>query len=68
MKIIIEQKDLESGYYDDELLKEVLEILDPLDVDVVNDYDSDELEDDDFDAIKYDFDFCEYGTFLAQDM
>lgn len=68
MKIIVEQKDLDSGYYDDELLNEVLDMLDPLEVDVVNEYDSDELDDDDLDAIQQDFDFCEYGTFLAQDM
>jgi hypothetical protein len=66
MKIIIEQKDLDSGYYDDELLNEVLDMLDPLEVDVEEEIDS--ADDIDYDALEQDFDFCEYGTFLAQDM
>lgn len=62
MKIIVEQKDIESGYYDDELLTEVLDMLDPLEVDVVNEYDSDELEDDDFDydTVEDDFSFGDF--------
>lgn len=61
MRIIVEQKDIESGYYDDELLNEVLDMLDPLEVDVINEYDSDELEDDfDYDNIVEDF---SYGDF-----
>ena len=61
MKIIVEQKDLESGYYDDELLNEVLDTLDPLEVDVINEYDSDELDDDfDYDIVE---EYFSYGDF-----
>ena len=61
MKIIVEQKDLESGYYDDELLNEVLDMLDPLEVDVINEYDSDELDDDfDYDIVE---EYFSYGDF-----
>lgn len=61
MKITVEKKDIESGCYDDELLNDVLDMLDPLEVDVINEYDSDELEDDfDYDTIEDNF---SYGDF-----